>query len=180
MTSMSTEAATFSCLMDNFVRSVPGLRAVQPRWPSRADCVVQNTRHPAAAAPGRRHTLVVSADGLLMAMSDGLDRTGADQLSAIVAGLSSLTRGAARQLGSGGVRQSVVEMDSQFLFLMSISDGSMLAVVADAGCDVGVIGYEMALLVGRTESALTPQLVSEMRSRLSVDGPTRASLSVMG
>ena len=53
---------------------------------------------------------------------------------------------------------------------MSISDGSVLAVVADATCDVGLIGYEMALLVSRTEATLTPQLVTEMRSRLPIHG----------
>jgi predicted regulator of Ras-like GTPase activity (Roadblock/LC7/MglB family) len=145
---MSTEAATFSWLLDNFVRGVPGVR----------------------------HTLVVSADGLLMALSDGLDRTDGDQLAAVVAGLSSLTRGAARQLRSGEVRQSIVEMDALFLLLMTINDGSVLAVTADASCDVGLIGYEMALLVSRTEATLTPQLISEMRSRLPVAGALRAGV----
>jgi len=145
VTTMSTEAANFSWLLDNFVKSVPGVR----------------------------HTLVVSADGLLMAMSDDLDRTSGDQLAAIVSGMSSLTRGAARQLRAGEVRQSIVEMDTLFLFTMSISDGSVLSVMADATCDVGLIGYEMALLVSRTESTLTPQLISEMRSRLPVAGEVR-------
>ncbi len=145
-TTMSAEAANFNWLLDNFVKNVPGVR----------------------------HTLVVSADGLLMAMSDDLDRTSADQLSAIVAGLSSLTRGAARQLRSGEVRQSIVEMDRLFLFLMTISDGSVLAVVADAVCEVGLVGYEMALLVSRTENVLSPQLISEMRARLPIGGPRGA------
>lgn len=145
MSAMSTEAANFNWLLDNFVKSVPDIH----------------------------HTLVVSADGLLMAMSDELDRTSGDQLSAIVAGMSSLTHGAARQLVAGQVRQAIVEMDTVFVFLMTISDGSVLAVVADAACDVGLIGYEMALLVSRTESTLTPQLVTEMRSRLPVNGSLR-------
>ena len=46
--------------------------------------------------------------------------------------MSSLTRGAARQLRAGEVRQSIVEMDTIFLFSMSVNDGSVLAVVADA------------------------------------------------
>ncbi len=148
MTTMSTEATNFSWLLDNFVRSVPGIL----------------------------HTLVVSADGLLMAMSDQLDRTQGDQLSAIVSGISSLTRGAARQLNAGEVRQAIVEMDSMFLFSMVVSDGSVIAVMADAACDVGLIGYEMALLVSRTEQTLTPQLVGEMRARLPISGATRATV----
>jgi predicted regulator of Ras-like GTPase activity (Roadblock/LC7/MglB family) len=144
----STEAAQFSWLLDNFVATVSGAR----------------------------HTLAVSADGLLMSLSTELDRTSGDQLAAIVAGLSSLTRGAARQLGSGQVRQAVVEMDTMFLLLMSVSDGSVLAVVADSDCDVGVVGYEMALLAGRAEATFTPQLIGEMRARLPLAGPARASV----
>jgi hypothetical protein len=68
-------------------------------------------------------------------------------------------------------------MDSMFLFSMVVSDGSVIAVMADAGCDVGLIGYEMALLVSRTEATLTPQLVSEMRARLPVMGPTRTTVA---
>jgi predicted regulator of Ras-like GTPase activity (Roadblock/LC7/MglB family) len=149
VTTQSTDAAGFGWLLDNFVTTVPGVR----------------------------HSLVVSADGLLMAMSDQLDRTSGDQLAAIVAGLSSLTGGAARQLGGGQVRQCVVEMDASFLVLMTISDGSVLAAVADALCDVGLVGYEMALLVSRTESTLTPQLVAQMRARLPVAGPTRTAVA---
>jgi predicted regulator of Ras-like GTPase activity (Roadblock/LC7/MglB family) len=148
MSTLSTEATNFGWLLDNFVRTVPATR----------------------------HTLVVSADGLLMAMSDNLDRTSGDQLAAIVSGMSSLTRGAARQLNGGAVRQSIVEMDNGFLFLMNVSNGSVLAAVADSNCDVGLIGYEMAMLVSRTEATLTPQLISEMRGSLPVDGATRASL----
>ena len=146
MTALSTEAANFGWLLDNFVRTVPGTR----------------------------HTLVVSADGLLMAMSEQLDRTSGDQLAAIVSGMSSLTRGAARQLRAGEVRQAIIEMDNLFLFLMSVSNGSVLAVVAESSCDVGLIGYEMAMLVSRTEATLTPQLISEMRGQLPIDGATRA------
>jgi predicted regulator of Ras-like GTPase activity (Roadblock/LC7/MglB family) len=145
VTTLSTEAANFSWLLGNFVKSVPGVQ----------------------------HTLVVSADGLLMAMSDDIDRTQGDHLAAIVSGLSSLTRGAARQFDAGEVRQSIVEMDRMFLFTTSISDGSVLAVAAEATCDVGLVGYEMTLLVTRAEATMTPQLVSEMRSHLSVGGVPR-------
>jgi hypothetical protein len=108
-----------------------------------------------------------------MAMSQDLDRTQGDQLSAIVSGLSSLTRGAARQLGAGNVRQSIVEMDELFLFTTSINDGSVLAVAADSSCDVGLVGYEMTLLVSRAEATMTPQLITEMRAHLPVTGSVR-------
>lgn len=104
---------------------------------------------------GVAHAVAVSADGLLLAASRDLPEDRADQLSAIVAGLVSLTHGAARCFEAGGVLQTVVEMNGGFLFLMSISDGSALATLASRTCDVGQVGYEMALLVDRVGNALS-------------------------
>lgn len=106
--------------------------------------------------PGVAHTIAVSSDGLLLAASRDLPRDRGDHLAAITAGLVSLTQGAAGLLEAGGVLQNVVEMDGGFFFLMSISDGSALAVLAARNCDVGQVGYEMALLVERVGSALVP------------------------
>jgi predicted regulator of Ras-like GTPase activity (Roadblock/LC7/MglB family) len=116
--------------------------------------------------------MVVSADGLLMAMSESLNRTAGDTMGAIVSGLASLTRGAARQLRAGAVRQAVIEMDEAFLFTSSINDGSVVAVVAEVTCDVGLVGYEMTLLVSRAEQTMTPALISALRAGLSTaDAP---------
>lgn len=106
--------------------------------------------------PGVAHAIAVSSDGLLLASSRDLPRDRADQLAAVTSGLVSLTQGAARLLEAGGVLQNVVEMDGGFLFLMSISDGSALAALAARDCDVGQVGYEMALLVERVGNALSP------------------------
>ena len=80
----------------------------------------------AKATPGVAHAMVVSADGLPVAVSERLDRPRADQLAAIASGLASLTQGAARLFEGGPVTQTVVEMERGFLFVMSISDGSLL------------------------------------------------------
>lgn len=105
---------------------------------------------------GVAHVVAVSADGLLLANSRGLPEDRADQLAAIAAGVVSLTQGTARYFNGGSVLQTIVEMDGGYLFLMSISDGSCLAVLAGRGCDVGQVGYEMALLVERVGQALIP------------------------
>ena len=52
--------------------------------------------------------------------------------------------------------QTVVEMQRGLLIVMAISDGSSLAVLAAADCDMGLVAYEMALIVERVGSALTP------------------------
>jgi predicted regulator of Ras-like GTPase activity (Roadblock/LC7/MglB family) len=106
--------------------------------------------------PGVAHAIAVSSDGLLLAHSRDLPRDRGDQLAAIAAGLVSLTQGAAGLLEAGAVLQNVVEMDRGFLFLMSMSDGAALAALAARNCDVGQVGYEMALLVERVGAALTP------------------------
>ena len=113
--------------------------------------------------PGVAHAVLVSADGLLVAASDGLPRDTADQMSALSAGLTSLTVGAAQLFTAGRVVQSVIEMEGGFLLLMSVGDGSHLAVIAAAGCDIGLVGYEMTLLVDRVGQLLTPELRAELQ-----------------
>jgi predicted regulator of Ras-like GTPase activity (Roadblock/LC7/MglB family) len=107
---------------------------------------------------GVAHAVVVSADGLLLASSHGLPRDRADQLSAISSGLISLTEGAARCFEAGGVNQTVVEMDRGYLFLMSVSGGSCIGVLAAPNCDIGLVAYEMTMLVERVGQQLTPEL----------------------
>ena len=116
--------------------------------------------------PGIAHAVAVSADGLLLAVSDGLPRDRADQLAAIASGLVSLTQGASLCFEGGVVSQTVVEMETGFLLVMSISDGSSLAVLASRACDIGQVGYEMALLVDRVGQVLTPALRSELHAAL--------------
>jgi uncharacterized protein len=115
---------------------------------------------------GVAHAAVVSTDGLLVAVSERLDRTRADQLAAIASGVESLTQGAARLFSAGLVSQTVVEMEKGFLFVMSVRDGSCLAVLAAPSCDVGVVAYEMAVLVTKVGDVLTPQLRAELQAVL--------------
>lgn len=117
--------------------------------------------------PGVTDAVCVSSDGLLMAMSTELDRGRADQFAAIAAGLTSLSLGASRCFGFGDVDQLMVEMTSGFLFVASISDGSALGILADKSCDIGMVGYEMTLLVDRFGSVLTPQVRAGLRSALA-------------
>ena len=131
--------------------------------------------------PGVRSVAVISSDGLLLCSSESSDapqpgagprcagspppaRPGRSMgdLATVVSGLASLTDGAARLMEAGGVKQSVVAMDNGCLFVMSISDGSLLGVHASPECDMSVIAYHMALFVGRAGHVLTPELRSEL------------------
>jgi predicted regulator of Ras-like GTPase activity (Roadblock/LC7/MglB family) len=107
--------------------------------------------------PAVAHAIVVSADGLPLAFSEGFPPDRADQLAAVTSGLTSLTQGAARVFEGGAVLQTVVEMEGGVLLVMAISNGSSLAVLAAGDCDMGLVAYEMTLLVERVGRALTPE-----------------------
>ncbi|MEZ5234977.1 MAG: roadblock/LC7 domain-containing protein [Acidimicrobiia bacterium] len=139
MSDLSAEASNLNWLLDSFVEKVPGV----------VDAVV------------------VSSDGLLMCMSPGIGRAGGDQLAAVASGLNSLTAGAARCFGGGDVDQVIVELRAGYMLFMAISDGSSLAVLSTKQCDVGMVGYEMSMLVKRMGTVLTPALVTELQSSLS-------------
>ena len=96
---------------------------------------------------GVTHAVLVSADGLLMAASEHIPTERADQLAAVASGLASLSTGASQLFEGGHVLQSVVEMEHGYLLLMRVGDGSNLATLAARNCDIGQIGYEMAVLV---------------------------------
>lgn len=114
---------------------------------------------------GVSHALVVSADGLKLAVSARVDDAHADQLAAVASGLASLTQGAARCFRAEPVSQTIVEMRGGYLFVTSIGDGSALAVFAVPECDIGMIGYEMTLLVARAGRLLNPPPVRPGSSR---------------
>lgn len=113
--------------------------------------------------PSVAHAIVVSSDGLPLAFSDGFPADRADQLAAVTSGLTSLTQGAARVFEGGPVTQTVVEMERGLLFVMAISDGSSLAVLASTECDMGLVAYEMALLVEQAGRSLTPGMRAGFR-----------------
>ncbi len=90
---------------------------------------------------------VLSRDGIAIATSASLSREDSEHLSALAAGLQSLANGGARHFGGGRVHQTVIEMDQRFLFVTAAGEGSCLAVLANARADVGLVAYEMALIV---------------------------------
>jgi uncharacterized protein len=102
------------------------------------------------------HAVVVSSKGLPLAFDSGFPQERADQLAAVTSGITSLTQGAARAFQAGVVLQTVVEMEAGVLVVMTIGKGASLAVLATIGCDLGLVAYEMTLLVERAGQMLTP------------------------
>lgn len=116
--------------------------------------------------PGVDHALAVSSDGLLIALSSSLDRAAADKLAAIITGVRSLAHGAAGELNRGQVMQVLIEMTGGYLFVSTISGGSALGVVTSRECDLGLVGFEITLLVERVGAQLTPTLITELKNAL--------------
>jgi predicted regulator of Ras-like GTPase activity (Roadblock/LC7/MglB family) len=115
---------------------------------------------------GVTDAVAVSSDGLLMAMSSQLERASAEQVAAIISGLVSLGHGASQCFSFDGFEQMIVAMRRGLLLVSAISDGSCIGVVARKGCDIGLVGYQMTLLVERAGAVLTPSLVTELKHEM--------------
>jgi predicted regulator of Ras-like GTPase activity (Roadblock/LC7/MglB family) len=107
-----------------------------------------------------QQALVLSRDGLVVAASQSLTREDGEHLSALAAGVQSLARGTGLHFKGGEVRQTIIEMEFAFLFVIAAGKGTCLAVLTSAEPNVGVIAYEMAMLVRR----MGKYLASEPRS----------------
>ncbi|HWM02438.1 MAG TPA: roadblock/LC7 domain-containing protein [Actinophytocola sp.] len=104
---------------------------------------------------GVDRAVVLSADGLLIGRSGNLTEADAEHLSAVASAFQSLARGTGRHFGGGRVRQTLVEMDHAFLFVTAAGHGACLALLAEETADVGMIAYEMNLMVKRVGAVLT-------------------------
>ncbi|PRY40326.1 roadblock/LC7 domain-containing protein [Umezawaea tangerina] len=104
---------------------------------------------------GARHAVVLSADGLLLGRSPGLSKDDSDHLSAMASAFQSLARGTGRQFGGGAVRQTIVEMEHAYLFVTAAGHGACLAVLGEEDADMGMIAYEMNMLVKRVGTYLS-------------------------
>jgi predicted regulator of Ras-like GTPase activity (Roadblock/LC7/MglB family) len=104
---------------------------------------------------GADQAVVLSADGLLMGRSVNLSEEDAEHLSAVASALQSLARGTGRHFGGGNVRQTMVEMDHAFLFVTAAGSGACLALLAGENADMGMVAYELNLMVKRVGAVLT-------------------------
>lgn len=102
-----------------------------------------------------RHAVVLSADGLLMGQSKDLSSEDGEHLAAMASAFQSLARGTGRHFSGGEVRQTIVEMDHAFLFVTAAGRGACLAILGEEDSDMGLIAYEMNLLVKQVGVALT-------------------------
>lgn len=117
--------------------------------------------------PHAHHVVLVAPDGLTIAYAD--DGTGAlysdeadggaqSRLAATISGLYSLAHGILRD----GVRQLVIEGETETLFVMSAGSaghtstvGTRLGVIAGRDADPGAIGWGMTILIKSLDEHLS-------------------------
>lgn len=114
---------------------------------------------------GVRFAVVVSEDGLVVSKSASLPRPEAERLAATVSGLMSLGRGICFDFEGGSVLQSMIEMQNGFLILTSAGIGAHLAVLTESQADIGVVAFEMNMLVKKVGEHLSAAPRAEFASR---------------
>jgi predicted regulator of Ras-like GTPase activity (Roadblock/LC7/MglB family) len=107
--------------------------------------------------------IAVSSDGLLIAMSNTLDRANADRLAAITSAIISLATGAGRVYELGTPNKVIIDLNGGYLLVSAISAGSTLGVLASRAANLGNLAYEMAVFANRAGEVITPQLIEELK-----------------
>ena len=113
-----------------------------------------------------RQAVVVSSDGLPLAVSDSVDRETAERRAAVASGMIGLAYGSAGRFGAGAVSNVIVEMENGWMFVTGIRDGSLMCVVTSKQADIGTIGYEIAVFADRAGDVLNPQVREELKSMM--------------
>ena len=122
----------------------------------------------AEETPGVRHVQTVSSDGFHLASSEGLSQVQAEQFAAVTSGLASLTDSAGEIFGLPAVVRQMIETADGWMLIARVSPRASLAVVADRGADLGLVGYEMTVLSERAGAMLSPDLIAELKNSLAV------------
>ncbi|MBZ4020066.1 roadblock/LC7 domain-containing protein [Streptomyces purpurogeneiscleroticus] len=115
-----------------------------------------------ARVPAVTGAVLASSDGV-MRHRHGLGHDDADRLSAITTGMCSLGGGLATiQQNFGGVEQVIVQGEGGYLFVSRAGVNGVLGVLTDKSADVGMVGYEIAMLVKSVRGHLgTPSRIAQ-------------------
>ncbi|WP_019925612.1 roadblock/LC7 domain-containing protein [Nocardia sp. BMG111209] len=105
--------------------------------------------------PGSEHALVLSADGLPLAHSKSLGREDSEHLAAIASALHSLARGVGERFDKGELQQTVVELARGYLVVTEAGQGTCLALLAEIDADLGLIAYEVNVILGQVGEQLS-------------------------
>ncbi len=117
---------------------------------------------------GVRFAQTVSADGMHLAASGGVDSARHDTFAAIASGLASLTDSSVDLFGIGAMQRQIIEASNGWILLSRVSVTASLGVVADRNSDLGLVGYEMTRLSRQLGDALSPEVVDRLKGALGL------------
>jgi predicted regulator of Ras-like GTPase activity (Roadblock/LC7/MglB family) len=111
----------------------------------------------ALSVPEARHAILLSADGMLRAHSQGVSRDEAERQAAALSGLQSISRTTSEFCGHPDTpwRQTLIEFADGFVFLVAAGPGAYLAVSASEHVDMEAVTFRMHKLVDRLGKELT-------------------------
>ncbi|MFE7531888.1 roadblock/LC7 domain-containing protein [Kitasatospora sp. NPDC057542] len=107
--------------------------------------------------PGARHAILVSADGLLLERSSEIGRDEAETNAAAMSSMQSLSRAVAPFVGGGGGvwRQTLLEYDHGWIFLIAAGSGAYLAASTAPDVDMEAMSFRMQQQVGALGRAMS-------------------------
>jgi predicted regulator of Ras-like GTPase activity (Roadblock/LC7/MglB family) len=108
---------------------------------------------------GARHAILVSADGLLLERSSDIGRDEAETNAAAMSSMQSLSRAVAGFVGGGkGLwKQTLLEYDGGWIFLIAAGSGAYMAVSAALDVDMELMSIRMQQQVAALGRALSTQ-----------------------
>ncbi|WP_030186753.1 roadblock/LC7 domain-containing protein [Streptomyces sp. NRRL S-813] len=108
---------------------------------------------------GARHAILVSADGLLLERSSEIGREEAETNAAAMSSMQSLSRAVAGFIGDGNGlwKQTLMEYDGGWIFLIAAGNGAYMAVSAALDVDMEIMSIRMQQQVAALGRALSAQ-----------------------
>lgn len=113
-----------------------------------------------ARTPGLSHAVLVSVDGMPLAMSTGLPRERALQLASIGAGMLSIADGADTAMNTGATNQVMVEMAEGLMLAAPVGPQICLSLLAVSECSREQLGYEIGHFAAQVRPLLDEALTN--------------------
>nr|WTB34593.1 roadblock/LC7 domain-containing protein [Streptomyces sp. NBC_00830] len=107
---------------------------------------------------GARHAILVSADGLLLERSTDTTRDSAETYAAAVSSMQSLSRAIAPFAGGSGNgkwRQTLLEYEHGWIFVIAAGSGAYMAAAAAPDVDMEAMSFRMQQQVTALGKAMT-------------------------
>ncbi|MEV0492184.1 roadblock/LC7 domain-containing protein [Streptomyces atratus] len=138
-----------------------GARGNAPRQQSSGDAgfVLGALDEVISEVKGARHAVLLGSDGLPRGATNGMSRDLADTISAAMTGIHAYSRVTSQFAGvleDAEWRQTVIEFQHGWIFLMAAGPGAFLAAAAEHDCDIEEFTTRLHEVVPRLTAAATP------------------------